>query len=128
MNSNSFSLLQEHHEAEQTTKVDILRTGHKKKLFFDHNLPIQHVVKFHHCRAAETSNTKVSPLRMLQTGETIPPEKHVRIKLHQSEPSRLVKLTTTAKVPRKFFKPSFIEPFFFVNFTFLGFETNKTKS
>ena len=45
MNSNSFSLPQEHYEAEQTTKVDILRTRHKKTVF-DHNLPIQHVESF----------------------------------------------------------------------------------
>ena len=32
---------------------------------------------------------------MLQSGETIPPEKHVRIKFEQSGPSRVVKLTPT---------------------------------
>ena len=35
---------------------------------------------------------------MFQTGETIPPEKHVRIKFNQSGPSRVVKLTPTAKM------------------------------
>ena len=38
---------------------------------------------------------KVSPLWTLQTGETIPPEKHVRIMFHQRGPSRVVKLTPT---------------------------------
>ena len=53
MNSNSFSLPQEHHEAEQTTKVDILRTGHKKNCFL--------------ITIYQFSMLKVSPLRMVQT-------------------------------------------------------------
>ena len=83
MNSNSFSLPQEHHEAEQTTKVDILRTGHKKNCFL--------------ITIYQFSMLKVSPLRMVQTGETVPPDKHVRIKFHQTGPSRVVKLTPTAR-------------------------------
>ena len=67
MNSNSFSLPQEHHEAEQTTKVDILRTGHKKNCFL--------------ITIYQFSMLKVSPLRMVQTGETVPPDKHVRIRV-----------------------------------------------
>ena len=89
MNSNSFSLPQEHHEAEQTTKVDILRTGHKKNCFL--------------ITIYQFSMLKVSPLRMVQTGETVPPDKHVRIKFHQTGPSRVVKLTPTARDTDCFF-------------------------
>ena len=39
---------------------------------------------------------------MLQTGETIPPEKHVRIKFHQSGPSTVMKLTPTEELGFKF--------------------------
>ena len=39
------------------------------------------------------SYTNVSPLPMAQTGETIPAEKHVRIKFHQTGPSKRVNFT-----------------------------------
>ena len=60
--TKSFSLPQENYGSEQTTTVEQFTDWAPTKNVFDHNFPIQHVVKFRHCRAAETSNTKVSPL------------------------------------------------------------------
>ena len=108
--SKSFSVPQEYGSEQTTTVEQFTDWAPTKTVFFITIYQSSIVVNFLHCRATETSNKKVSPLRMAQTGETIAPEKHVRLKFHQSGPSRVVKLPPTGFANKNW---THLEVFFF---------------